>query len=110
MPAYSDNCIPSFLQTYVEPAHAIAGRAHVFPPSQFGDAGDDEGNDVFLCEFEYDEAWKRFRRRRYTGSRDTTGQEIMPTTPGGPGYSDGAVAMAGGQGGCLWRLTAVHGV
>lgn len=81
----------------MEPAHAIAGRAHVLSPSQFADAGDEVGNDVFLCEFEYDVDWKRFRARRYQGSREETGDGIMPITPGGPSHQDTARAGLAGE-------------
>lgn len=81
--------IAAALQTYTEPACAITGRAYVHPPSTFLEASEEEGNDVYLCDYEYDESWKRFRRRRYQGSGDhDAGDGILPVTPGGPAYQD----------------------
>lgn len=37
---------------------------------------DEEGVDVFSCEYEYDAKWKRFRRRQYThGGRMRMGSD-----------------------------------
>lgn len=54
---------------------------HTLPP-QFAalEAGEDEededvGNDVFMAEYEYDEGWKRFKRRHYAGEARAGGGE-----------------------------------
>lgn len=49
----------------MEPAQAFAGRAYVHSPQHFAEVHEEEGNDVFLCEFEYNEALKTFKARRY---------------------------------------------
>jgi hypothetical protein len=56
-------------QVYQEPLAAIVRRAYVHPPQRFGAAlaDEEEGNDVFMCEYEYDAGWKRFRRRGGAG-------------------------------------------
>jgi hypothetical protein len=64
------------------------GRAYVHPPVDFQDAPESEGNDVYLCEYEYDEAWKRFRKRRYgDAGPDDVGAAgaSCPMTPAGEG-------------------------
>ncbi|KAG2483739.1 hypothetical protein HYH03_017394 [Edaphochlamys debaryana] len=43
-----------------EDPYCIWGRAQVVPPSRFAETA---GTDVFSCEYEYDDRWKRFRRR-----------------------------------------------
>jgi hypothetical protein len=51
---------------FVEPAFCIVRRAFVHGPAAFATAADSEqGNDVFLCQYEYDLGWKRFRQREY---------------------------------------------
>lgn len=63
-------------------------RAYVHPPAEFQDAPESEGNDVYLCEYEYDDAWKRFRKRRYgeNGPDDISGANAScPMTPAGAG-------------------------
>jgi hypothetical protein len=73
----------------VEPTCAILGRAYVHPPAQFADAPEAQGSDVFLCEYEYDASWKRFRKRRYgpDGGPDDLagggGGASCPMTPAG---------------------------
>ena len=39
------------------------GRAYVHHPQHFEER-EEEGNDVFLCAYEYDEDWKRFKLRK----------------------------------------------
>jgi origin recognition complex subunit 1 len=57
--------------SHYEPVGALLRRARVKSPKGFAEAadGDEEegGNDVFMCEYEYDEGWKRFKRRAYPG-------------------------------------------
>jgi hypothetical protein len=55
------------VQTYVEPAHAVVGRAYVHHPQHFEEQ-EEEGNDVFLCAYEYEEDWKRFKLRKKRSS------------------------------------------
>lgn len=56
-------------QVYHEPVDALVRLAFVHPPAAFQEAAasEDQGNDVFVCEYEYDQAWKRFRVRTYPG-------------------------------------------
>ena len=56
-------------KAYNEPVQAALAQAWVTSPEGFAAAGADEesGNDVYVCEYDYDESWKRFRRRRYPG-------------------------------------------
>ncbi|GLC48351.1 hypothetical protein PLESTB_000086700 [Pleodorina starrii] len=42
-----------------EPAGCVWGRAHVVRPNLFAETS---GTDVYICEYEYDDKWKRFRR------------------------------------------------
>ncbi len=57
----------------------ILRKAYVYPPADFGTALDgEEGNDVFLCEYEYDEAWRRFRRAK----QQVGGWEMIPWSAG----------------------------
>ncbi|KXZ54607.1 hypothetical protein GPECTOR_4g672 [Gonium pectorale] len=44
---------------HLEPPGCIWGRAQVVPPGKFAET---EGTDVYICEYEYDDRWKRFRR------------------------------------------------
>jgi hypothetical protein len=91
-------------QTFVEPSCAFMAQAFVHPPADFAAASEAEGNDVFLCEYEYDEDWKRFRQRRYGGSGggdDAGGIQAgaCPMTPAGEqcvreGVRDASVTSA----------------
>ncbi|GFR48912.1 hypothetical protein Agub_g10818, partial [Astrephomene gubernaculifera] len=45
---------------HLEDPGCIWGRALVVPPERFEEA---PGADVYVCEYEYDDKWKRFRRR-----------------------------------------------
>lgn len=58
-------------QRMYEPIDALLRRAFVRSPLSFLEASHDdeeeEGNDVYVCEYEYDEGWKRFKRRAYAG-------------------------------------------
>ncbi|KAF8073069.1 ORC1A [Scenedesmus sp. PABB004] len=69
---------------YVEPVAALAGRAFVHAPAAFADAREEEGNDVFVCDYEYDETWRRFKRRNDSDS-DADGE---PSGSGSGGESD----------------------
>jgi hypothetical protein len=73
------------VQDFVEPTCAVMARAYVHPPVKFQDAPESEGNDVFLCEYEYDAAWKRFRKRRFGdgGPDDVSANPSCPMTPAG---------------------------
>jgi hypothetical protein len=51
----------------VEPAHAVVGRAYVHHPQHYEEQ-EEEGNDVFLCAYEYEEDWKRFKLRKKSSS------------------------------------------
>lgn len=69
-----------WLQIFEEPAAAFAGRAYVHPRRRFGAAAEeDEGNDVYMCEYEYDESWQRFRRRNYDGGAAANGAGGAPS-------------------------------
>ncbi|PRW61222.1 Origin recognition complex subunit 1 [Chlorella sorokiniana] len=47
----------------VASVESILRRAHVLPPREFGTGASSRlGEDVFVCEYQYDEAWQRFRR------------------------------------------------
>lgn len=84
-----------FLQDFIEPTCAIMARAYVHPPAEFQDAPESEGNDVYLCEYEYNDACKVFRKRRYgeSGPDDISGANAScPMTPAGE-----AQCHAGGQ-------------
>eukprot|EP00775_Hariotina_reticulata_P010397 gene10397-10555_t len=82
-------------QVYVEPAQAFAGHAYVHPPHRFAEVHEEEGNDVFLCEFEYNEALKTFKARRYhhrhgtsRGGNALAADDVRladPLSPAGPG-------------------------
>ncbi|GBF97789.1 origin recognition complex subunit [Raphidocelis subcapitata] len=86
--------------THYEPAAALLKRAFVRSPRAFAAAqdgaceadgeGEDEGNDAFVCEYEYDEGWKRFKRRLYPGeSRDPDARDgACDWGLGGGGSSD----------------------
>lgn len=72
----------------MEPAGAVAGRGYVHSPADFAEAPESQGDDVYLCEYEYDEAWKRFRKRRWDqdGADDLAGLgSNCPVTPAGEG-------------------------
>jgi hypothetical protein len=73
------------VQDFIEPTCAIMARAYVHPPVEFQDAPESEGSDVYLCEYEYDAAWKRFRKRRYGdgGPDDVSANPSCPVTPAG---------------------------
>ncbi|KAG2449488.1 hypothetical protein HYH02_005632 [Chlamydomonas schloesseri] len=45
---------------HLEAAACIWGRADVVGPAAFAATG---GTDTYICEYEYDDKWKRFRRR-----------------------------------------------
>lgn len=84
----ASSSLPHNLQEFVEPTCAILGCAYVHPPAQFADAPEAQGSDVFLCEYEYDASWKRFRKRRYGqdgGADDLAGGggASCPMTPAG---------------------------
>lgn len=72
-------------QDFVEPTCAVMGKAYVHSPAEFAAAPESEGNDVFLCDYEYDEAWKRFRKRRYgdAAADDMGTVTAYPQTPAG---------------------------
>lgn len=38
--------------------HAVLRRAHVLAPADFQARGGAGGEDVFVCEYQYDEAWQ----------------------------------------------------
>lgn len=66
----------------------MAGRGYVHRPADFAEAPEAEGNDVYLCEYQYDEAWKRFRKRRYEEEAAGPGElggtnGSCPMTPAG---------------------------
>ncbi|EFJ47339.1 origin recognition complex subunit 1 [Volvox carteri f. nagariensis] len=44
---------------HTEPVGCIWGHAYVVPPDRFASTS---GTDVYICEYEYDDKWKRFRR------------------------------------------------
>lgn len=52
---------------------------------------------MYLCEYEYDEAWKRFRKRRYrdegAAAADGGGGGNCPMTPAGMGDQE-----------CVWDM------
>jgi origin recognition complex subunit 1 len=81
---------------FVEPIAAVVRRARVVPPERFAEASNKHGADVFLCEYEYDETWHRFRRRRYGpagGSGGFGGGGL------GGGCSDDDSGLSGGEDG-----------
>lgn len=61
---------------------AILRPAHVLDPHAFGKgaACSELGEDVFVCEYVYDSAWQRFRRRTEFGDSDSEdeGEEWAP--------------------------------
>lgn len=75
----------TLLQDFVEPTCAVLGKAYVHTPAEFAAAPESEGNDVFVCDYEYDEAWKRFRKRRYddAAADDVGTNTAYPQTPAG---------------------------
>jgi hypothetical protein len=75
----------TLLQDFVEPTCAVMGKAYVHAPAEFAAAPESEGNDVFVCDYEYDEAWKRFRKRRYddAAADDVGANTAYPQTPAG---------------------------
>jgi origin recognition complex subunit 1 len=76
-------------RTMVESLDVLLKRAYVRSPRGFAETEDaEEGNDVFMCEYEYDEGWKRFKRRAYAGE----------------GRGGGADGDGGGGGGGGWAL------
>ncbi|WIA29405.1 hypothetical protein OEZ86_011909 [Tetradesmus obliquus] len=75
-------------KTFVEPAHAAVGRAYVHHPQHFEER-EEEGNDVFLCAYEYDEDWKRFKLRKQRGADGGEYEDACPTTPMLAGLSRG---------------------
>ncbi|GIL52906.1 hypothetical protein Vafri_8656 [Volvox africanus] len=47
------------VEEHQEPAGCVWSRAEVVTPDRFAST---PGTDVFICEYEYDDKWKRFRR------------------------------------------------
>ena len=96
-------------KTMYEPVEALLKRAGVRSPAAFqaleggaedgnGAAGEEEedddddapcANDVFMCEYEYDEGWKRFKRRHYAGEGGGGGLGGAGGAGGGAGGADG---------------------
>jgi origin recognition complex subunit 1 len=88
--------------THYEPAEALLRRAFVRSPRGFAEAADgEEGNDAYMCEYEYDEGWKRFKRRVYPGeARDGDGRAAGGCALDGDwgldgGFSDGSDGGSG---------------
>jgi hypothetical protein len=76
---------------------SVLRKAWVHPPADFAAAFDgEEGNDVFMCEYEYDEAWRRFRRAKQVGGLVGEGEG-----EGGGGCLGAAWGLADGRCGGL---------
>lgn len=79
---------------------AVLRCAHVLPPRDFsaGAACSALGEDVFVCEYAYDSAWQRFRRRtEFDSESEDEGEEWSggsESDSGDDGEDDGADGLA----------------
>eukprot|EP00198_Chlamydomonas_reinhardtii_P009027 XP_001698364.1 origin recognition complex subunit 1 [Chlamydomonas reinhardtii] len=91
---------------HVESAACIWSRADVVGPARFAETG---GTDTYICEYEYDDRWKRFRRRlasdedpsaaAASDDDDEWGAAVPSTAAaGGKRRGAGAGAARGGRG------------
>ncbi|KAG1670937.1 hypothetical protein FOA52_011372 [Chlamydomonas sp. UWO 241] len=84
-------------QVHYEPIESLFWPAVVCKPSE---ADDHEGNDVFSCEYMYDEAYKRFVRRVYKGhgGGDDAGAAASDSDASDADWDAGLASGSGSEG------------